>query len=188
MTHSRAPHNNLNPREHTPTLSSSVEYKYIIRVPEDGKVLEWQPTPANLVLSIPEAGPVAVTDDWEGAAHEVVVGAAAVAPAAAAPAAEDVIPEAPEVAAEVAAAPEPEPAVAALAAEPAAEAAPAPAPAAEEVVLAAEAAPVAAVAAPAVAEAAPAPAAEEAPAAPVFKVGDVAFIGSLLGRGAPGAQ
>lgn len=132
-------------------IGASVEYKYIIRSPDNGEVLEWQPC-ENLVIQIDPAattdGPVVVKDEWEGAAHELLIG-----------------PQAAEVAAAIKVAAEATAAAAAVEA-PAAEVAPV----AEEVpeVVAAAAAPAAEVLAATLEAAAPEPvaaAAVEAPAA-----------------------
>ncbi|KAI8464188.1 MAG: hypothetical protein J3K34DRAFT_526399 [Monoraphidium minutum] len=151
-------------------FGAEVEYKYIVRSPEDGAVLEWQPCD-NLVISIPEAagakGPVVIKDEWEGA-HELLIGGTAPAAAEAA------------VPAPVAAAPTPAPKPVAAAPAPAA-AAPAPAAAAPKRVVeeapatakpaAAEPAAAAAPAAKPAAKAAPVAAAAEAAAAPAAEKG-----------------
>lgn len=99
-------------------LGSSLQYKYIIRAPDSGEVIEWQ-AGDNLTIELPPAadGPVVVKDAWEGDGRELIVGAAAAAPAPAveAPAPEPVKP----VAAAEPATPKAEPVAAVAEAEPA---------------------------------------------------------------------
>lgn len=103
---------------HAPPCSSSLQYKYIIRAPDSGEVIEWQ-AGDNLTIELPPAadGPVVVKDAWEGDGRELIVGAAAAAPAPAveAPAPEPVKP----VAAAEPATPKAEPVAAVAEAEPA---------------------------------------------------------------------
>ena len=54
---------------------SHIQYKYIVRSSESGKVVEWQPCD-NLELDVPEteipsAAPIVVKDAWEGDEHVV---------------------------------------------------------------------------------------------------------------------
>lgn len=77
-------------------VGSTVQYKYIIRAPDSGEVLEWQ-SGDNLVIELPAsaAGPVVVKDAWAGEQHELLIGGAATDPAPApAPAVVDAPPPA----------------------------------------------------------------------------------------------